>query len=95
MAYGLIMQISAPAAKIKVLTAIQLSANLMTGFPNADEQKILQLLAVTPSTAVTPSAAMKMVLWCTPGIGWMKGGYVGTKLVLQLSNSGVLMITKY
>ncbi|PNY01801.1 ribonuclease H [Trifolium pratense] len=25
-----------------------------------------------PSTAVSSSAAMKMVLWCTPSIGWMK-----------------------
>ncbi|GAU50370.1 hypothetical protein TSUD_284680 [Trifolium subterraneum] len=59
------------AAKIKALAAIQLSAQLIVGSPKADEQPILQLLAATTSTAVTPSTMTKIVMWCTPSIGWM------------------------
>ncbi|GAU39929.1 hypothetical protein TSUD_275290 [Trifolium subterraneum] len=57
---------------LKALAAIQLSAQLIVGSPKADEQPILQLLAATTSTAVTPSIVTKIVMWCTPSIGWMK-----------------------
>ncbi|MCI29233.1 hypothetical protein A2U01_0050442, partial [Trifolium medium] len=64
--------LSIHAAKIKVLTSVQLSANLMADPSNSDEQPILQQLAVTPCSAAARSASVKMVLWCSPCIGWMK-----------------------
>jgi hypothetical protein len=64
--------ISIHAAKIKILTAIKLSTATMTGRPKIEELSLLQQLAVMPRLASTTSAAVKMVLWCTPSIGWMK-----------------------
>ncbi|WJX28821.1 hypothetical protein P8452_17498 [Trifolium repens] len=56
--------ISIHAAKIKILTAIKLSTDTMTGRPKIEDQQLLQQLAVTPRPVATPSAAVKMVLWC-------------------------------
>jgi ribonuclease HI len=63
-------KISLHAAKMKLLTAIAMSAPLVDGFTEVAEKSILQRLRLKPSLCDAPT--ISLVLWKTPLFDWIK-----------------------